>query len=356
LKERRVFILDTPRKTGPALAGRRLTHRQKQHIERLQDRRRLRAVQGAETLEQTGLGPEQTGLVITHHGAVLIVEDGEGGLNRCTVRQNLGRLTCGDQVIWQASGMREGVVVAVSERRSLLTRRDYRGQLRPVAANLDAVAVILAPSPEPSEYLIDRYLVAIAAIGVQGLLVLNKVDLLDAPALAALCDRLMPYRQIGYPVLLASSRIVQGLDELRTWLCARTSILVGQSGVGKSSLIKALLPDRQIRIQAVSAATGHGAHTTSASTLYHLPNGGHLIDSPGVRSFELGEIGLSELDRGFPELTAYLGRCRFSDCRHAVEPDCALRDAVAQGAVHAQRLESYRQLRITLDTATKPKT
>ena len=285
-----------------------------------------------------------------------ILEDGEGGLNRCTARQNLGRLTCGDQVIWQASGMREGVVVAVSERRSLLTRSDYRGQPRPVAANLDAVAVVLAPSPEPSEYLIDRYLVAIAAIGVQGLLVLNKVDLLDAPALAALCDRLAPYRQIGYPVLLASSRTEHGLDTLQNWLQGRTSLLAGQSGVGKSSLFKALLPDREIRSQAVSAATGHGAHTTSASTLYHLPDGGDLIDSPGVRSFELGEIGFNDLERGFPELAAYLGRCRFSDCRHDVEPDCALRDAVAQGAVHARRLESYRQLRTTLDAAHKLKT
>jgi ribosome biogenesis GTPase len=352
-----VFNFHALQEEWPVLAGRRLTHRQNQRIERLQDRRRLRAAQGAETLDETGLGQEQTGLVITHHGAALIIEDGEGGFNRCTARQNLGRLACGDQVIWQAaSGMGEGVVVAVSERRSLLTRFDYRGQPRPVAANLDAVAVVLAPSPEPSEYLIDRYLVAIAAIGVQGLLVLNKVDLLDASALTALRDRLAPYRQIGYPVLLASSRTEHGLDTLQNWLRGRTSLLAGQSGVGKSSLIKALLPDRDIRIQAVSAATGHGAHTTSASTLYHLPDGGDLIDSPGVRSFELGEIGLSDLDRGFPELTAYLGRCRFSDCRHAVEPDCALRDAVAQGVVHARRLESYRQLRTTLDAVHKLKT
>jgi ribosome biogenesis GTPase len=167
---------------------------------------------------------------------------------------------------------------------------------------------------------------------------------------------LAPYRQIGYPVLLASSRAEHGLDTLQNWLRGRTSLLAGQSGVGKSSLIKALLPDREIRIQAVSAATGHGAHTTSASTLYHLPDGGDLIDSPGVRSFELGEIGLSDLDRGFPELATYLGRCRFSDCRHDIEPDCALRDAVAQGTVHARRLESYRQLRTTLDAAHKLKT
>jgi ribosome biogenesis GTPase len=346
---------DIPREEWRVLAGRRLTQRQKRHIDHLHDRRRARAAQGTEMLDEAGLGSEQTGLVITLYGAALIVEDHQGELRRCAVRQNLGRLACGDRVVWRASGVREGVVVAVSERHSLLTRYDYSGQPRPVASNLDAVAVVLAPLPELSEYLIDRYLVAIAAIGVQGLLVLNKLDLLDPPALAALRAQLAPYHKIGYPVLLASSRTEQGLDTLRTWLRGRTSLLVGQSGVGKSSLIKALLPDRDIRIQAVSAATGHGAHTTSASTLYHLPDGGDLIDSPGVRSFELGEISFSDLDRGFPDLMAYAGRCRFSDCRHDVEPDCALRSAVAQGAIHTRRLESYRQLRTTLEAATKVK-
>jgi ribosome biogenesis GTPase len=209
-------------------------------------------------------------------------------------------------------------------------------------------------APEPSEYLIDRYLIAIAAIGVQGLLVLNKLDLLDRSALATLTERLAPYRRIGYPLLPVSSHTTHGLSELRAWLRGRASLLVGQSGVGKSSLIKALLPDREIRIQAVSAATGHGAHTTSASTLYHLPDGGDLVDTPGVRSFELGEISLNDLDRGFPELTPYLGRCRFSDCRHETEPGCALRETVARGEITPRRLDSYRQLRATLEAAAKP--
>ena len=118
--------------------------------------------------------------------------------------------------------------------------------------------------------------------------------------------------------------------------------------MGKSSLIKALLPDRDIRIQAVSAATGLGAHTTSASTLYHLPDGGDLIDSPGVRSFELGDIRPGDLERGFPELAPHLGRCRFSDCRHAAEPECALQEAVKRGEVTRRRLDSYLELRAAL--------
>lgn len=339
---------------GARVAGRRLTRQQRERIECLQARRRARAGQppGGEATDAS-LGPEQTGLVITHHGRALVIEDRAGQLHRCAARQNLGRLACGDQVVWQASARGDNVVVAVCQRRSLLTRSDYNGQPRPLAANLDAVAVVIAPLPEPSEYLIDRYLVAIAAMGARSLLVLNKIDLLDPPALAGLVERFGPYQNIGYPLLLASSHQAHGLDSLRDWLRGHTSLLVGQSGVGKSSLIKALLPDREIRIQAVSAATGHGTHTTSASTLYHLPDGGDLIDTPGVRSFELGEISATDLERGFPEIEPYLGHCRFNDCRHETEPDCALREAVRRGAVAERRLLSYQHLRAALTTASK---
>ena len=336
------------------MIGRRLTRRQRAQILAVQERRRARAGQSPENGDHAGPGPERTGLVIAHHGRTLVIEDGAGRLYLCAARQNLGRLACGDRVVWQPAGAGEGVIVAVGERRSLLARPDYHGRPRPVAANLDAVAVVLAPAPEPSESLIDRYLVAIAAIGVQGLLVLNKIDLLDRTGLAALTERLAPYCRIGYPLLFASSHTAHGLDELRAWLRGRTSLLVGQSGVGKSSLIKALLPDREIRIQAVSQTTGHGAHTTSASTLYHLPDGGELIDTPGVRSFELGEIGLNQLDQGFTDLAPYWGRCRFSDCRHDAEPGCALREGVARGEIAPRRLDSYRQLRAALETAAKP--
>ncbi|MDG4553913.1 MAG: small ribosomal subunit biogenesis GTPase RsgA [Candidatus Competibacter sp.] len=334
------------------VTNRRLTQRQRARIQRQQDHRRERA-EGptpTPTPDEVGLGSERTGLVIANHGSVLIVEDDEDRLYRCAARQNLGRLACGDRVVWQPSGAEAGVgvVVALIERRSLLTRPDHRGQPRPVAANLDEVAVVLAPEPEPSEYLLDRYLVAIAAIGVRGLLVLNKADLLDASARAALLDRLEPYQRIGYPLLLASNRAARGLDELRAWLGGRVSLLVGQSGVGKSSLVKALLPEREIRIRAISQATGHGAHTTTTSTLYHLPDGGDLIDTPGVRSFGLGEIDPDALGRGFPELAPYLGHCRFSDCRHQGEPGCELAAALARGEIVPRRLDSYVMLRAEL--------
>ena len=331
------------------MAQRRLTRRQLERIQQTQEQRRQRATQRItrqlDALDESGLGAEQTGLVIANYGPAAIVEGQQEVLYRCAVRQNLGALACGDRVIWQSSGPGEGVVIAVAERRALLTRPDYNGRPRPVAANLDQVTVVVAPRPEPDEFLIDRYLVAIAAIGADPLLVVNKIDVLDAAGLSALEDRLSTYRRIGCPLLLASTRAAHGLDALRARLIGRTSILVGQSGVGKSSLIKALLPKRDIRIQALSETTGHGTHTTTTSTLYHLPDGGDLIDSPGVRSFALGELQPGDLERGFAEFAPYLGRCKFSNCTHTVEPGCALLDAAARKALEPRRLESYRQIK-----------
>jgi len=332
------------------MADRRLTRRQQASIQRIQEQRRQRAegsTRHPETSSQSGLGIEQTGQVIANYGSALIIEDHEGGLQRCTVRQNLGPLACGDRVIWQAGDASEGVVSAVLQRRSLLTRPDYSGRPKPVAANLDLVAVVVASRPELNEFLIDRYLVAIATIGVDSLVVVNKTDLLAVDELAALETRLSTYWRIGYPLLFASARLDHGLDTLRARLKDHTSILVGQSGVGKSSLVKALLPDLEIRIQALSIATGQGTHTTTSSTLYHLPDGGDLIDSPGVRSFELGDLPPDDLERGFVEFSPYLGRCRFSNCSHTVEPGCALLAAVTQGKIDSRRLQSYHQLKLS---------
>jgi ribosome biogenesis GTPase len=337
------------------MTRRRLTRRQWERIKQAQEQRRLRAVPHAVhrtvTPNQSDLGPEQPGLVIANHGPALIVEDQYGALYRCAVRQNLGTLVCGDRIIWQASCVEEGVVIAREERRALLTRPNYSGRLKPLAANLDQVALVMASYPELNEFLIDRYLVAIAAIRVTPLLVLNKVDILDREALAALKVRLSTYTRIGYSLLLASTRLDHGLDALRNRFKDRTSILVGQSGVGKSSLVQALLPDQEIRIQGLSQATGRGTHTTTTATLYHLPSGGDLIDSPGVRSFALGTLELRDVEQGFVELTDLLKQCRFSDCTHTVETGCALLAAVARKEIDPRRLMSYQQIKNSLRTA-----
>lgn len=329
--------------------ARRLTRQQRLRIQQAQEKRRQKALQRiakqVDSLSNSGLGREQSGLVIANHGPALIVENQEGSLYRCAVRQHLGTLVCGDRVIWQQSSSGEGVVIAMEERYSLLTRPDYSGRVKPVAANLDLIAVVVSPRPQLNEFLIDRYLVAIAAMRVAALLVVNKVDLLESEALTVMKERLATYVRIGYKTLFMSTRSGHGLSAIRGQLKDHTSLLVGQSGVGKSSLIKALLPDRSIRIRALSKATGHGTHTTTSSTLYPLPDGGHLIDTPGVRSFELGDLSPDDLELGFPEFAPYLGHCQFSNCSHTVEPACALREAVVQGDIDERRLVSYQQIK-----------
>mgnify|MGYP001059934942 CR=1 FL=1 len=333
------------------MSRRRLSQRQLRRIREAQERRRERLAGQSQRqiLEQNPLGPPGSGLVIANFGPTLIVEDQAGGLHRCALRQNLDTAVCGDRVVWQAITPGEGVVSALEARRSLLTRPDYSGRLKPVAANLDTVAVVFAPEPPLNEFLIDRYLVAIHAMGVAGILVLNKVDLLDGETRATLWARLASYRRIGYPVVSASTREPGGLDDLHALLRTGTAILVGQSGVGKSSLIKALLPDREIRVQALSEATGKGTHTTTTSTLYHLPGGGDLIDSPGVRSFELVDIAREQLEAAFPEFSPHREHCRFANCSHDAEPGCAVQAAVRRGEVEARRLASYQQMRASIN-------
>jgi ribosome biogenesis GTPase len=174
--------------------------------------------------------------------------------------------------------------------------------------------------------------------------VVNKSDLLDTESRAKLEQRLAIYEQIGYSLLFISTRTTDGLRDLHQQLKSHTSILVGQSGVGKSSLVQALLPDLDIRIGALSQVTGLGRHTTTVTTLYHLPDGGDLIDSPGVRDFSLSPVPVDQLAQGFREFKAYLGQCRFHNCRHASEPGCAVQDAVRSGAINQRRLANYKEL------------
>ncbi|MFN2308604.1 MAG: ribosome small subunit-dependent GTPase A [Gammaproteobacteria bacterium] len=284
------------------------------------------------------------GLVITHSGRDLLVEDAHAGLHLCTARKRLGRIVCGDRVRWQPSGPTQGVVTALEPRRSLLARPDARGNERPLAANLDQIIIVCAPEPPLSEGLIDRYLVAAELIGVQARILINKADLLAPAARAHLEARLAAFPRLGYPLLFTSSHEPAESTRLARHCNGHRSILVGQSGVGKSSLIRLLVPDSAIRIGQLSEASGLGRHTTTETTLYHLAGGGDLIDSPGVRDFQLWQVTPDELQRGFRELPDYAGQCRFHNCRHQGEPGCAVTAAVATGAVDARRLANYRAL------------
>lgn len=341
------------------MAKRRLTQRQAQRIRMIQERRLQRAKKQQEkreaAIDDTLLGAEQTGLVVAQHGVNLTVEDGRGQPHFCLARQNLGPIVCGDQVVWQMlGGAGEGVVVALMPRHTILARPDARGHMRPAAANIDCIMVMVAAAqPELSEDLVNRYLVAAEFLQIPPVIVVNKIDLLDAAQRLALDQRLASYPAIGYRLLPLSTKTGVGIEAVVDRLRNRTSVLVGQSGVGKSSLAKVLLPQRDIRIRPLGPHQRFGRHTTSTAVLYRLPQGGALIDSPGVRQFRLGNIAPTDLERGFTEFGRYLGRCRFNDCRHDREPDCAVRAAAAAGWISAGRLESYLRLRAALEEAGK---
>ncbi len=288
--------------------------------------------------------PGRSGLVLVNYGKSVLVEDDAGCLYRCVVRRKLRQIVSGDRVAWEPVGAQEGVINTIEPRHTVLQRADSANRTRTLAANIDQILIVAAPQPAHDAFLIDRYLITAELAGVTPLVVINKSDLLEPRDADTPTDGLREYAAIGYGILLMSARENTGIDRLAQALVNRTSILVGQSGVGKSSLIKRLLPERDIQIGKLSDASGQGRHTTTTTTLYHLPRGGDLIDSPGVRDFRLGETPPADLARGFREFHPYLELCRFQDCRHLSEPGCAVKAAMRMGAISERRLASYSQL------------
>ena len=359
------------------MAGRKLTRQQRWRIDKIQAERNLRAAKKEAALaEEEDLGPEHRGRVIAHFGRTLEVEtlddvpdtDAASGSEaaagiaevarseqgpttgkryRCHQRANLESLVTGDVVSWRELKDGAGVVVGRFKRHSTLERPDPRGVLKPVAANIDRIMIVVAVEPAPFANLIDRYLVAAEATGITPALVINKTDLPADSTLAMLSAR---YQSLGYDILPASVRQQHGLDTLREALKGRTTVFVGQSGVGKSSLINMLLPDEEIRVGALSEDTRKGTHTTTTARLYHFPGGGDLIDSPGIREFGLSHLSEQQVTEGFVEFRPFLGRCRFRDCVHRDEPGCALRAAVDSGHIDLARFESYRRIIQSLST------
>ncbi len=342
-----------------AMAKRQLNRRQSWRIEKIQEERASRAARresrAVEELEGGDLGPEQTGLVIAHFGVQVEVEaqEGEhcGQVFRCHLRANLPALVTGDRVVWRPGNQGIGVIVAQLPRQSELCRPDTRGQLKPVAANVDLIVIVFAPLPEPHANLIDRYLIAAEHAGITPLLLLNKADLIDAQNEGALNALLAVYRTLGYPLMEVSAHDGAGMEALQARLDGHVSVFVGQSGVGKSSLVNSLLPGVDTRVGALSEMTGKGTHTTTTARLFHFPGGGELIDSPGIREFGLGHVSRSDVEAGFIEFQELLGHCRFRDCKHDREPGCALLKALEQGQIQPQRMASYRHIISSLPEA-----
>lgn len=288
------------------------------------------------------------GTVITHHGKEIIVRNDNGETINCQLRQNLGTIVCGDRIIFEyidkQSEPKTAIVIACAERDNILQKSGFGSKAKAVAANIDQVLIVCSLVPKPNSYLIDRYLVAAENLPAKPIIAINKIDLLDEENEHVVNDINAIYDTIGYRVLETSATESTGLDELQSMLADATSILVGLSGVGKSSLVKDLLPDIDIRIGEISEASKEGKHTTTVSTLYSLPTGGHLIDSPGVRDFSPINLGKEQILNGFIDLKPYSGKCKFANCSHTHEPGCAITEAVEEGKVSLQRVNSFRKM------------
>lgn len=253
-------------------------------------------------------------------------------------------MVCGDEIGWLPTGDNSGVIETLKPRRTVLYRADGSHGQQPLVANIDQVIIEAALEPALDYFLIDKYTIAAELSQTEPLIIINKSDLLQDKDRARIDSLISEYRQIGYTTLLISALRDTGIEDFTDRLTGKTSILVGQSGVGKSSMVKRLLPDRDIVTGKLSAASGLGKHTTTATTLYHLTRGGHLIDSPGVRDFHLARVPGDKLGNGFRDFRPFLGQCRFNDCRHLSEPGCAVTAAVAAGKILKRRMESYRRL------------
>ncbi|GGW64555.1 small ribosomal subunit biogenesis GTPase RsgA [Alishewanella tabrizica] len=335
-----------------------LSQRQHDRIAKNEQRRLQRTDKKSNVVwDDTLLEAPEPGLVISRFGQHVDVEDRHGQIIRCNMRRTISSVVTGDQVSWcrskQPTGSIDGVIEAVEERRSVLLRPDFYDGLKPVAANIDLMIIVSAILPALSLNIIDRYLVAAEMTGIKPLLVINKADLIDADAQHAIEQQLDVYRNLGYPGLLVSASTGQGMDALLHYIHSGTSIFVGQSGVGKSSLMNNLMPELAAVTQEVSAVSGLGQHTTTVSRLYHLPEGGALIDSPGIREFALWHLSAEEVTAGFVEFRPWLGRCKFRDCKHITDPGCALQHAIAENQISQTRYDSYLKI-LTSMTQDKP--
>ena len=279
------------------------------------------------------------GRVIAAHGRQYLVERSDGLRLTCVPRGKRSDIACGDRVEIEMTSENQGVIEAITPRTSLLYRSNETKQ-KLIAANVDQVVIVVATEPSFSDELITRALLAAESEEIEPLIVLNKCDLTDK--LEAARERLAIFAKLGYRILELSA--LEHADDLRPELQGYTSVLVGQSGMGKSTLVNALVPEAHAATREISAALDSGKHTTTHATLYHLDDESDLIDSPGLQEFGLGHLDRQEIEHAFPEFRPYVGQCRFRDCRHDKEPDCALIAAVDAGNIDKRRFAIYHRI------------
>jgi ribosome biogenesis GTPase len=276
------------------------------------------------------------GIIVAAHGRHYEVESSSGVRCQAVPRGKKSIYACGDRVHIEPAGDGQARIVDHLPRKSLIYRSDQWKQ-KLVAANVDQVVLVTATEPGFSDELLTRALVAAEHEGIRAVIVLNKIDL--AAALPTAREQLAAFGKLGYPVLEMCAK--KDISPLLPCLHGHTSVLVGQSGMGKSTIINTLVPGAAASTREISTALDSGKHTTTHATLYHLDAETAIIDSPGLQEFGLAHLAFGEIEQGFPEFRQTLGKCRFHDCHHTAEPDCAVKTLVANGTIDSRRYQHF---------------
>lgn len=351
------------RKANRQAGKTKLSDGQKRRMQANQKRRVTAFQEGSSQPDSVEYGPAETAIVTSRYGQHADIQTAQQERLRCHIRRGVESLVCGDHVVWRRAlqtSMSEqhtdfhGVIEAVVDRTSLLSRPDYYDGLKPVAANIDRIFIVSSVVPAFSSQIIDRYLVACEDIEIEPVIVLNKAELLntlDASEQQQINTDLQMYENIGYEVLQVSAHAELGMESIKAALVDHTSIFVGQSGVGKSSLVNALFPRLELLTGAVSDNSGLGQHTTTVATWFDLAQAseqaeltGALIDSPGIREFALWHLAPERVAWCYRDFRPWLGQCKFRDCKHHDDPGCALQEAVISGELAATRLYNFHKI------------
>ena len=312
-----------------------LTRKQKWRIDKVQSEKIARADKAASKAEsELDDEKEYQGIVITRYGQRQLVEDENGIVFQSVSRQNIGFSVAGDKVLFQKTKHDDAIVTAIYPRDNELKRQD-----KLIAANIDQLWLVVAIEPHYEFELIDRYLIMAENSNLPIGIIVNKIELSTTKSKTE--NDFLNYQSLGYDVHFLSVKKQINLDFFKEQLVNKSHIFLGQSGVGKSSLINSLIPDLQLRVNEISSKSKLGKHTTTNTTIYHIPSGGDLIDSPGVREFQLDSLTELEIKSGFKEFRALSDACRFRDCRHINEPNCAVKESLDQGKINPNRYQSY---------------